>query len=158
MERENKRRQYQRVLRDIKNVLDPETDWICILSTTAAILHYSFEYFHWTGFYRVVQPQMLVVGPYQGHQACLHIPFGKGVCGVTAQTKKTHVVPDVSKFPGYIACSDSTQSEIVVPVVDSKGVLRCVLDIDSDYLAAFDDVDAFYLEQVAEYIGNKYVG
>ncbi|NPA34335.1 MAG: GAF domain-containing protein [Chlorobi bacterium] len=156
MDRLRKEQTYSKVLRDIKSVLDPESDWICILSTTAAILHHAFDHYHWTGFYRVVSPDLLIVGPYQGHQACLHIPFGKGVCGKTAELKKTHVVPDVTKFPGYIACSESTKSEIVVPVIDSEGVLRCVLDVDSDYLAAFDDVDARYLEEIARYVGSKY--
>ena len=132
---------YREVQARIKALIAGETDEIAILATVACELHQAFEAFHWTGFYRVVEPGLLKVGPYQGGHGCLVIPFGKGVCGHVARTGKLLRLDDVHSFPGHIACSSTTQSEIVLPVFDSNGALRCVLDIDSDHPAAFDAVD-----------------
>ena len=156
MAQAEKANRYRDALQTLQAILRDEQDWICILSTTAAVLHEALEAFHWTGFYRVAEPGMLVVGPYQGHQACLRIPFGQGVWGKAAQERQTYVVPDVHAFPGYIACSPTTQSEIVVPVLDSSGHVRAVLDIDSDWPAAFDQTDAHYLSRIAAFIGQKW--
>lgn len=132
---------YQQVRSRIEALIEGETDEIAILATVACELHHAFEAFHWTGFYRVTEPEMLKIGPYQGGHGCLKIPFGKGVCGSVAESGKLIRLDDVESFPGHIACSSSTRSEIVVPVFDPAGRLRAVLDIDSDTPAAFDAVD-----------------
>ena len=111
------------------------------MATLASLLHHSFGYL-WTGFYRVVGPQLLRVGPYQGTLGCLEIAFGRGVCGTSAAERRTVIVPDVSRFPGHITCDARSKSEIVVPVFDRAGSLTAVLDIDSERRAAFDQSDA----------------
>jgi L-methionine (R)-S-oxide reductase len=113
-------------------------------------LHQHFPHFHWTGFYRVVAPGLLKVGPYQGGHGCLVIPFGRGICGRCAREEKTVVIPDVALEADHIACSSSTRSEIVVPVFDAAGGLRAVLDVDSDFPGAFSGGDARFLEDVCE--------
>jgi GAF domain-containing protein len=118
-------------------------------------LHHSFEAFDWTGFYRVVAPGLLRVGPYQGGHGCLEIPLERGVCGTAARLRQTQVVPDVTKFPGHIACSATTRSEIVVPVFDVTGELIAVLDVDSNQLGAFDDIDRVNLEKVCGMVGRN---
>jgi GAF domain-containing protein len=107
--------------------------------------------FFWTGFYRVVGNE-LVLGPFQGPVACMHIPFGKGVCGSAWQRKETIVVPDVEQFPGHIACSSLSRSEIVVPVFSQAGEVVAVLDIDSKELSTFDETDRQYLEVICGHI------
>ncbi len=149
---------YTQVISDIEIMIETESDWIAILATVACELHHRFDYFDWTGFYRVVQPGLLKVGPYQGEHGCLTIPFERGVCGAAARTRQTQLVPDVRQFPGYIACSSSTQSEIVVPIMNPHGQLIAVLDIDSDRLAAFDAIDQRYLEELCSRIGSKKIG
>ncbi|MEJ6562046.1 MAG: GAF domain-containing protein, partial [Akkermansiaceae bacterium] len=109
--------------------------------------HHEMEGFFWTGFYRVIDGG-LVIGPYQGPVGCLRIAFGKGVCGTAAETRKTQVVPDVHAFPGHIACDARSKSEIVVPVRNREGELTAVLDIDSEGLGNFDEVDRDYLEEI----------
>jgi GAF domain-containing protein len=112
----------------------------------------SFDHYFWTGFY-VVDPdkrEELVVGPYQGTLGCLRIAFGRGVCGTAARSRQTQVVADVHAFPDHIACDSRTQSEIVVPVVDAQGHLIAVFDVDSDRPAAFDDLDAQWLERILQ--------
>jgi GAF domain-containing protein len=111
-----------------------------------------FEHFFWTGFY-VVDPdkrEELVVGPYQGTLGCLRIAFGRGVCGTAARTRQTQVVEDVEAFPGHIACDSRSRSEIVVPVVDAKGHLIAVFDVDAETPAAFDALDAEWLERILQ--------
>jgi L-methionine (R)-S-oxide reductase len=132
----------------ITALLQGEDDWIAALATVACELHHGFEHFHWTGFYRVVAPDLLVVGPYQGGHGCLRIPFARGVCGQAARTKRTVRVDDVQAFADHIACSSTTRSEIVVPVVTPSGRLLAVLDVDSDWPAAFGEVDARGLERI----------
>ena len=127
-----------------------ETDAIALMATVACELHHADDRFDWTGFYRVAAPGLLKVGPYQGGHGCLSIPFDKGVCGACARTGEAQLVPDVDLFPGHIACSSSTRSEVVVPVRDATGRLVALLDVDSDRPAAFDEEDVRGLERVIE--------
>jgi len=122
-------------------------DDIALMSTINSVLANRFEYFFWTGFYRVCG-ERLVVGPYIGTVGCLQIEFGRGVCGTAAARRDTLIVPDVSVFPGHIACDPSSKSEIVVPVFDRDGALIAVLDVDSDRLNAFDDEDRAGLQRI----------
>lgn len=140
----------------LRALLEGERDWIAGMATAANVLHDRFEYFAWTGFYRAVSDRLLIVGPYQGGHGCLRIPFDRGVCGAAARTRETQVVPDVNEFPGYIACSGSTQSEIVVPVITPQNRLLAVLDIDSDEPEAFDDTDRMPLEAICRYLGDQF--
>ncbi|MCS6797274.1 MAG: GAF domain-containing protein [Myxococcota bacterium] len=147
---------YADVERAIRALCDGETDAIAVMATVVCELHHAFDYFDWTGFYRVVAPGQLAVGPYQGTHGCLRIPFDRGVCGAAARTGRTQLVPDVSAFPGHIACSSTTRSEIVVPVRAPSGRLVAVLDVDSDAPSAFTDVDREWLERIAAIVGALY--
>jgi GAF domain-containing protein len=129
-------------------LLDGISDPIAIMATMSCVLHQGFGHL-WAGFYRVVEPGVLLrVGPYQGTIGCLDIAFGRGVCGTAAAERRTVIVPDVDEFPGHIACDSKSRSEIVVPVADARGDLIAVLDVDSERLAAFDEVDARWLERL----------
>ena len=142
----HKTEQYQLLLRQIDALCQGETDTLAIRANTCALLHETFH-FWWTGYYRVENNELLL-GPFQGPVACMHIPFGAGVCGTAWKEKRTLLVPDVEQFPGHIACSAASRSEIVVPVrVD--GTIVAVLDIDSQHLATFDHCDSYWLEQIA---------
>ncbi|MBO6852409.1 MAG: GAF domain-containing protein [Marivivens sp.] len=132
----------------IRAVAEGETDEVALMATLACEIHHSDERFDWTGFYRVVAPELLKIGPYQGGHGCLTIPFDKGVCGAAARTGETQLVPDVDAFPGHIACASSTRSEIVLPVWNGSGELIAVLDIDSDQPDAFDAQDAEALADI----------
>lgn len=147
---------YEEVRQHIQGTLDAMTDWIAAMATVACELHHAFDYFDWTGFYRVVAPEQLMVGPYQGPHGCLHIPFSRGVCGAAARTKKTQLVPDVHAFGDHIACSSTTESEIVVPVLTPGDKLLAVLDVDSDSPSAFDAVDQDQLERLCQMLGNQF--
>lgn len=127
-----------------------ETDEIALMATLACELHHADDRFNWTGFYRVVAPELLKIGPYQGGHGCLVIPFSRGVCGAAARTRQTQLVPDVEAFAGHIACSSSTRSEIVVPVIGRAGRLIGVLDIDSDRPDAFTAADQAALERMMQ--------
>jgi len=127
--------------------LEGMTDPIAAMATMSSILHHGFGHL-WTGFYRVVGPELLRVGPYQGTLGCLEIQFGKGVCGTAALERRTVVVADVHSFPGHITCEARSRSEIVVPVFDSNGTLIAVLDIDSDKPDTFDEEDREHLEKL----------
>ncbi len=143
---------YAAVTAEIASVVDGETYLPARYATAACLLAGAFRpRFFWTGFYIVDpdKPGELVVGPYQGTLGCLRIPFGKGVCGTVAATRRALVVPDVHAFPGHIACDSATRSEIVVPVFDAAGALAAVLDVDSTAPAAFDETDRAGLEAVA---------
>jgi GAF domain-containing protein len=118
------------------------------------MIHHSLGHL-WTGFYRVVAPDLLRVGPYQGSLGCLEIPFGKGVCGTAAAERRTIIVPDVSRYPGHITCDARAKSEVVVPVVDRAGTLIGVLDVDSDKRAAFDQLDADGLERIVRWFAGE---
>ncbi len=145
-----KEEQYKLLVRQIASLVDGESDVIAVMSNVAAAIHQTMG-FWWTGFYRVVGDE-LVLGPFQGPVACMHIPYGKGVCGAAWQRAKTVVVPDVEQFPGHIACSSESKSEIVVPVFGNDGKVVAVLDIDSEQLATFDDTDRRYLEEICSLI------
>ena len=136
---------YEEVLRKASALLEGETDEVARMAELAALLHGEFG-FWWTGFYRV-DGEELVLGPFQGPVACLRIPFGRGVCGTAWKRGETVIVPDVEEFPGHIACSSESRSEIVVPV-RSEGRVCSVLDIDSRELATFDETDGKYLEMI----------
>jgi GAF domain-containing protein len=146
----DKAARYAEVAQEIASVLEGEPDRIARMATVSSMLNDAFETFFWTGFY-VVDPTRtdeLVVGPYQGTLGCLRIAFGRGVCGAAAATGKTQLVPDVDAFPGHIACDSRSRSEVVVPVRDPDGRLIAVLDVDSDRPAAFDQIDAEWLERI----------
>lgn len=141
----NKEQQYQTLLPQIESLLAGEPDATANMANVAAALKQTFNFF-WVGFY-VVKEEMLVLAPFQGPIACTRIRFGKGVCGTAWKETRTLIVPDVDLFPGHIACSSDSRSEIVVPVI-REGKVVAVLDIDSDELNSFDQVDAVYLEKV----------
>jgi GAF domain-containing protein len=141
-----KEEQYKMLVEQIGSLIAGETDLVAVMSNVAAAIHQEMK-FWWTGFYRVVGDE-LVLGPFQGPVACMHIPFGRGVCGAAWQREQTIVVPDVEQFPGHIACSSASRSEIVVPVFDKEGRVTAVLDIDSEQLATFDETDQRYLEEI----------
>ena len=132
------------------DIADPVTG----MATISALVHNGFG-FLWTGFYRVVGPGLLRVGPYQGTLGCLEIPFGKGVCGTAAAEQRTVIVPDVRKFPGHITCDARSRSEIVVPVFDRAGELLAVFDIDSDRVNCFDDEDKAGLQEIMGWFERK---
>ncbi|MGM9741661.1 MAG: GAF domain-containing protein [Candidatus Cryptobacteroides sp.] len=140
-----KKEKYSLVYKQVEAIIEGEDDIIAILSNVSAILHETFG-FWWTGFY-IVRGEKLVLGPFQGPAACSQIPFGRGVCGSAWQHKESIVVPDVEQFPGHIACSSLSRSEIVVPIFCNEEVVA-VLDIDSKKLNAFDDMDRESLERI----------
>ena len=142
-----KEEKYKSLLRQVEALLDGETDLIAKMSNVSAMIHQTFG-FWWTGFYRVCGNE-LILGPFQGPIACMHIPFGKGICGTAWKRAETIVVSDVEAFPGHIACSSASKSEIVVPVKKDEKVIA-VLDIDSERLNTFDDLDREYLEQIVQ--------
>ena len=159
MEKEEK---YQLLVQQVEALTAGETDMIAIMSNVAAAIHETMGFF-WTGFYRVApvavskdreETSELILGPFQGPVACVHISYGRGVCGTAWQRRETIVVPDVEQFPGHIACSSLSRSEIVVPVFSQNGDVRAVLDIDSKELATFDDVDRKYLEEICSVISE----
>ena len=144
-----KQEQYEQLLPQVEAVIDPNVDLIANMANMAAMLHETFGCW-WTGFYRIVGNE-LVLGPFQGPLACTRIPFGRGVCGSAWKERRTLVVPDVEQFPGHIACSSASKSEIVVPVFHNDEIIA-VLDIDSDRLGTFDKTDATYLEKVVAFL------
>lgn len=133
---------YQTLSRTIDSLTDGETDEIALMATVACEVHHSDPRFDWTGFYRVTEPELLKIGPYQGGHGCLQIPFSRGVCGAAARSGQVQLVADVDAFPGHIACASSTRSELVLPVWNAAGDLIAVFDIDSDQPAAFTETDA----------------
>ena len=133
---------YAELARTVAALTEGETDPVALMATLACEIHHADARFDWTGFYRVTEPGLLKIGPYQGGHGCLTIPFDRGVCGAAARTGEVQIVDDVEAFPGHIACSASTRSEIVLPVRDGAGRLIAVLDIDSDRHAAFGPDDA----------------
>lgn len=149
MDGKEKRELYREVFVELESVLEGLTDPIAAMASSACVLHEKIPYSSWTGFYRVVAPELMRVGPYQGPLGCLEIPFDRGVCGAAARERKSQVVPDVHAYPGHIACDSAARSEIVVPIYDPDGDLAAVLDLDSHEPAAFDDVDREGLERIA---------
>ncbi len=144
---------YRQVLPQIAALLTHEPDLIANLANVSAVLKEAFGFF-WVGFYRRIN-QTLVLGPFQGTLACTRIALNKGVCGACATRGETIIVPDVDAFPGHIACSSLSRSEITVPIKDAAGVTQLVLDIDSHQLNDFDLTDQFYLEQLAQMLAQK---
>ncbi|WP_368186005.1 GAF domain-containing protein [Aestuariibius sp. HNIBRBA575] len=141
---------YPEVTKSILALTEGEDDVVSIMATIACELHHADDRFHWTGFYRVVAPQLMKIGPYQGGHGCLSIPFSRGVCGAAARTGQVQLVADVNAFSDHIACSSTTQSEVVLPVWNWAGELLGVLDIDSDLPDAFDQNDVDGLQSILE--------
>lgn len=147
----SKEERYLTLLPQLKNLVDGEDDLVANCANIAAALRQTFGFF-WVGFY-FVKADELVLGPFQGDIACTRIAIGRGVCGAAWQSKTTQLVPDVELFPGHIACSAASKSEIVVPII-KEGIVRSVLDVDSDQLNDFDEIDQKYLESIAEIVAN----
>lgn len=133
----------------VMSLVEGETDEVALMATVACEVHHSDVRFDWTGFYRVVAPEVLKIGPYQGGHGCLVIPFARGVCGAAARTGQTQLVADVDAFPGHIACASSTRSELVLPVWNRDGLIG-VFDIDSDQPDAFTQKDADALRDMLD--------
>lgn len=144
---------YEAVLPQLQAIVEGENDAVANMANVAAALREAFGFF-WVGFYRVHEGQ-LVLGPFQGPIACTRIAFHRGVCGHAYTTQKTVLVPDVEAFPGHIACSSASRSEIVVPVWNSKNQIIAVLDVDSDVLSDFSELDQTYLEKVCALFKNS---
>jgi len=147
---------YAGVRAEIEALVDGSTDWISAMATVASELHTAFDYYDWTGFYRLVKPDLLVVGPYQGGHGCLEISLDRGVCGAAARERATQRVADVEAFAGHIACNSSTRSELVVPVISPTGRVLGVLDVDSNLPDAFDDADQAALESLCAWLGARW--
>jgi len=143
---------YLQLLPQLKALLSGESDLIANLANTAAAIHQAFG-FHWVGFY-LVKDSELVLGPFQGPVACTRIGFGKGVCGTAWKENETQLVPDVDLFPGHIACSSLSRSEIVVPLRNTKGEVIAVLDVDSSLLNDFSEEDRVHLEEICHWLGQ----
>ncbi|ADO43865.1 GAF domain-containing protein [Ketogulonicigenium vulgare] len=141
---------YTELAKTVAALVEGETDAVALMATLSCEVHHADDRFNWTGFYRVTAPEMLKIGPYQGGHGCLQIPFSRGVCGAAARTGEVQLVPDVEAFPGHIACSSSTRSEIVLPVRDGAGHLIGVFDIDSDLPDAFTQADADALQALLD--------
>ena len=154
----SKQERYEQFLADLALLIQDEHDEISVLANTTAIIKEAFGFF-WVGFYLVKQKEgddcQLYLGPFQGPQACYRIRYGKGVCGTAWKRGASVVVPDVEEFPGHIACSNLSRSEIVVPVFNGKGEVVAVLDIDSKELATFDDIDRQYLEKACRLLSES---
>lgn len=146
---------YGDLSKSIASLTEGETDQIALMATVACEVHHSDPRFDWTGFYRVTEPDILKIGPYQGGHGCLVIPFSRGVCGASARTGKVQLVADVTEFDGHIVCATTTQSEIVIPVRNSDGTLIAVFDIDSDQTNAFTDDDATNLTKILDMVFSK---
>lgn len=139
---------YSELSKTIASLTEGETDEVALMATVTCEVHHSDDRFHWTGFYRVTEPQLLKIGPYQGGHGCLQIPFSRGVCGAAARTGAVQLVADVDAFPGHIACASSTRSELVLPVKNAAGDVIAVFDLDSDLPDAFTEKDAAELTKI----------
>ena len=147
-----KEEKYALLYKQIAEIVKYESDSIALMANISAMIHQTFG-FWWTGFYRVIGEE-LVLAPFQGPMACTRIAYGKGVCGTAWQRGESVVVEDVEQFPGHIACSSLSRSEIVVPVKNKDNDIVAVLDIDSEHLATFDEVDRLSLEKIATLLGS----
>ena len=148
--------EHSEVYQRITSILEGEDDWVTAMATVVCEMHNAFDHYHWTGFYRTTSPGLLKIGPYQGGHGCLHIPFDKGICGAAARTGETQDVPNVHVRPEHIACSSSTNSEIVVPIKNATGDVIAVLDLDSDDFAAFSKDDIELAERICSWLGKTY--
>ncbi|MGB7242096.1 MAG: GAF domain-containing protein [Sulfitobacter sp.] len=146
---------YTELTKTIAALTEGEDDVVALMATVACEVHHSDDRFDWTGFYRVVAPELLKVGPYQGGHGCLQIPFSRGVCGAAARTNEVQLVADVDAFPGHIACASATRSELVLPVRDGDGQVIAVFDIDSNLAAAFSQADAAGLAEMLNMVFGK---
>lgn len=147
---------YAALSKTIQSLTEGETDQVALMATVTCEVHHSDDRFDWTGFYRVTEPDLLKIGPYQGGHGCLQIPFSRGVCGAAARTGAPQLVADVDSFPGHIACAASTRSELVLPVFDADDTLIAVFDIDSDQPNAFTQYDVEALMSIlAEVFGRR---
>ncbi|MEO3476271.1 GAF domain-containing protein [Phaeobacter sp. CAU 1743] len=143
---------YTTLAKTIAALTEGETDEVALMATVACEVHHSDDRFDWTGFYRVVAPELLKIGPYQGGHGCLQIPFSRGVCGAAARSGDVQLVPDVEAFPGHIACASSTRSELVLPVWNKADEVIGVFDIDSDQPDAFTQEDADQLGAILKQV------
>lgn len=141
---------YDDLAKTVAALTEGEEDIVALMATVACEVHHADDRFDWTGFYRVVAPDLMKIGPYQGGHGCLVIPFARGVCGAAARTGEVQLVADVEAFPGHIACSTSTRSELVIPVRDRSGAVIGVFDIDSDLPDAFTQNDADRLSAILD--------
>ncbi len=146
---------YDDLAKSIAALTADEDDLVALMATVTCEVHHSDDRFDWTGFYRVVAPELMKIGPYQGGHGCLVIPFSRGVCGAAARTGTVQRVADVDSFPGHIACATSTRSELVLPVFDCTGTVIAVFDIDSDQPDAFDDGDVAGLTAILGAVFTK---
>jgi GAF domain-containing protein len=151
---DGKKEKYEELFPQLVALVGGESDLIANMANISAGLKATFPLYSWVGFYRMEKGE-LVLGPFQGKVACVRIKVGNGVCGTSARERKTIVVPDVSRFPGHIACDPESKSEIVVPMI-YDGCLFGVLDVDSDKLNSFDEIDQIYLEKIVEIIAQKF--
>ena len=151
----NRQAAYDQLFRTLDALFAGETDHISIMATVSCELFHQFDHVHWVGFYRNTGGEVLKLGPYQGGHGCLTISFDQGVCGQCAREKRLLNIPDVNAIPHHIACSGSTRSEIVVPMLSTDEELLFVLDLDSDLSAAFDEVDELRLAQLNRYFLNS---
>lgn len=152
-DKNQRQERHKEFLPQLKALLSGETDAIATLSNASAAIKQAYD-FHWVGFYLVKENQ-LVLGPFQGPIACTRIGFGKGVCGTAWKDEKSILVPDVDEFPGHIACSSLSKSELVVPLKDQQNKVWAVLDIDSEWLNDFNEEDQLVFEEVAQMISNQ---
>ena len=147
--------EYATLAQTLRALTEGESDAVALMATTACEVHHFDPRFDWTGFYRVTEPGVLKIGPYQGGHGCLVIPFSRGVCGAAARTGQVQLVPDVNAFPGHIACAGSTRSELVLPVFNGAGDLIAVFDIDSDQPDAFTRADADALSAILKQVFDQ---
>ena len=147
---------FQQTIHEVRSLCAGETDEIALMATISCYLYQQIEGFDWVGFYRVIDKDILKIGPYQGGHGCLVIPFEKGICGAAARTGETQDVPNVHERPEHIACSSTTNSEIVVPIKKTTGEVVAVLDVDSDRKAAFSNADKQLVEQICDWLGREY--
>lgn len=147
MDQLKKKRRYDRIYNQLDELLRPHDNQIAAMATIVSVLHHKFDYFFWTGFY-LLNDGGLIVGPYQGSVACIKLKKDTGVCWAGINSKETVIVPDVHQFPGHIACDSRSNSEIVVPLKDKKGIIIGVLDVDSAALNSFDEADKEGLERI----------
>ncbi len=152
MTADEKRALYRELRLQVSGLLESPADPVALMANLASALHHALPYASWTGFYRVVAPGRLRVGPFQGPVACVDIPFDRGICGAAASTGETQLVADVHAFPGHIACDAAARSELVVPLADPAGRVFAVLDLDSHQQAAFDEVDREEIERLAQQV------
>lgn len=150
----DKESKYQQLVLQIEALVENETEPVGVLANVASAIHHAFDNFFWTGFY-LIQNKVLRLGPFQGTPACYDIPVGKGVCGTAVAEDRTIVVDDVEQFPGHIACSALSRSEIVVPMRNACGAVVGVLDIDSTQYATFDAIDQRWLEKIVAIVTGQ---